>query len=166
MTEFENRLDGHLTDTASLPTELRKLALDTERRNDFGAACQAAYTGYQALSAIVKATAGTPWRFLVTKSGAGIDMRHKDDMYAEFWESVAEVKSAQSAFGKDEYEQEVRDLVDNSFLKHKRICLFLTEADNLMSFDRAMGVAFEGSGYRYDDGAIVPDDDAAHEDDL
>jgi hypothetical protein len=159
MTECENRMDRHLTNTPSLSTDLRNLALDGGRRNDFVAACQAAYTGHQALSEIVEATAGTRWRFLVTKSGSGIDMRHKDDMYAEFWESVAEVKSGQGAFGKDEYEQEVRDLIDSSFVKQKQICLFLTEADNLMAFDRAMAMAFEGRGYRYNDGAIVSDDD-------
>lgn len=155
-----------MPDTSLHSKNLRELALDAGRRGDFIAACKAVYTGHEALSEIVEATAGTRWRFLVTRSGSGIDMRHKDDMYAEFWESVAKVKSGQGAFGKDEYEQDVRDLIDNSFLKHKRISLFLTEADNLMSFDRAMDIAFEGSGYRYDDGAIIPDDnDADHEDD-
>ncbi len=57
------------------------------------------------------------------------------------------------------YEHLVRDVIDNSFLKHKRISLFLTDDDNLIPFDRAMALAFNGSGYAYDDGEIVSDDD-------
>lgn len=163
----KNRMDRHLADTSSLCTNLREMALDAGRRDEFAAACQAAYTGHNALAEIVEVTAGTRWRFIVTRSGSAIDVRHKDDMYAEFWESVAQVKSAQSAFGKDEYEQEVRGFIDNSFLKHKRTSMFLTEFDNLISFDRAMAIAFEGSGFRYDGRNIVPeDDDTDCEDDL
>ena len=122
-------------------------------------ACHDFYTGHEALAPIVEAIAGTRWRFLVTHSDRGIDMRHKDDMYAEFWESVAKVKSSHGAFGKEEYEHLVRDVIDNSFLKHKRISLFLTDDDNLIPFDRSMALAFNGSGYACDDGEIVSGDD-------
>jgi len=141
------------------PFRLRQLALSEDHRPDFVAACKASIAAGEPIAGIMDAIKGTRWRFLLTKSGQAIEVEHKDDLYAGYWQAVSCMKECRSIVGKDEYEHIVLDAVRDCLEAHRRVELFITDDDNIGQVDRAILDLFNGTGYRYTGGGIEYDED-------
>lgn len=116
-------------------------------------------SGVATLHEIVAAIRGTRWRFILTNSGQAIDVQHKDDLYASYWEAVAEMKSCRHVIGQDEYDQEVIDRIRDCEMAHQRARQFMTDDDNLGRVERAIFELFDGTGYVFNGYGISPGDD-------
>ncbi|KSV87570.1 hypothetical protein N184_30930 [Sinorhizobium sp. GL28] len=153
-------LETRVTTLACHPSSLRELSLNLERREEFVEACQSAVaSGVAALHEIVAAIRGTRWRFILTNSGQAIEVQHKDDLYATYWEAVAQMKSCRHVIGQDEYDQEIIDRIRDCETAHQRARLFMTADDNLGHFEHEIFDLFDGTGYVFDGHGISPGDD-------
>ncbi|TAZ73801.1 hypothetical protein ELH70_14605 [Rhizobium ruizarguesonis] len=130
-------------------TDLRDLALSDNHRADFGTACKALIASGRSIADVAEVIKGTKWRYLVTRSGRAIEVEHKDDLYAKYWEAVAEMKSHRDHIGWEKYEDWILDAIRACKRAYDRANLFITDDDNMGNLDREILKFFEGTGYRY-----------------